>query len=267
MPACMLLAYERILSEGGHVQATFEVDAQTNKFFGEDKVAFGGLGSVPQSLLSAEDVAISSLKELPMGKWNSIDLRNWLTGVLEARNSTDLDVGTRDALHMTLVDKLVDYVEDIRNRDKVDDGSSKKRKYPTATPSFFGSTTMSHRNKKFYMGGKGANQGPLVTKNTSPALRGTANVASKLNSSMTSGQIFIRMNLGTVLGGSALRGSTGIEGVTETQIECVITAIRCAMKTRLIMKLQYSCSLFISLLITVLLKDRVRCCREGEIGD
>lgn len=236
--ACMLLAYETILSEGGHVDAAFEVDNQTKRFFGEDKFAFGGLSNIPESLLSAEDVAVSSVRSISMGKWDCNNLRLWLTEVLDARDTEDMDAEVRRGLHVTLVDKVVDWVNAERNKLALESQKhqdSKKRKYPEATPSFFGSTTMSHRNKKFYVGDSGGRavgkQRMTVKPNVAKApvcsnASRDRNDNTKIETSMTCGQIFMRMNLETTL------GSDRPDGITEEQMNAAISIIRSAIKTR-----------------------------------
>lgn len=240
----MLLAYEAILSEGGHVDAAMEVDTETKKFFGDDKVAFGGLSTVSQSLLTTEDIAVSSLKDSPMGRWDSNDLRHWLTGVLEEKDSKDMDASLRHGLHTTIIDKLVDHVNaereqhNLDHKGKLEERGNKKRKYTDATPSFFGSTTMSHRSKKFYVGSDGAG-GRSSTQAGKPAaskLPPKSNASSSVRSAsakaeaatMTSGQIFLRINLDSVVGGEALLR----EGITPRQADGAIAIIRSAMKTR-----------------------------------
>jgi len=243
----MLLAYEAILSEGGHVDATFEVDNQTKRFFGEDKVAFGGLSNVPESLLAAEDIAVSSVRDISMGKWDCNNLRQWLIDVLDARDTSDMDAEVRHGLHVTLIDKLVDCVNGERNKYALEsknnqEGGSKKRKYLDSTPSFFGSTTMSHRNKKFYVGNSGGRPGGKPRASAMPAIakapirnatgsdRGDK---SKVETSMTCGQLFMRMNLETALGGDAAAGrSSRPEGVTDEQMSSAVSIIRSAIKTR-----------------------------------
>jgi hypothetical protein len=255
----MLLSYQAILAEGGLVDAALEeLEPKTKTFFGDDRLPFTGSGGGPSSLLAAEDVAISELKQSPMGKWDSKGLRQWLSAVLEGRGRVagDMSSELRRELHMTLVDSLIDHVDAVcAERNPAVQASvdvsvlDKKRKYPDATPSFFGSTTMSHRNKKFYVGGGGnggsggGSRRPVVGTGAKARLllksnagRGggggggdtKAEVAVAVTVAVaTSGQVFMRLNLEAVLG-----GSSGIQGVTSQQMNEVIADIRSAMKTR-----------------------------------
>ena len=222
-----------------------------------------------------------------MGRWSSKDLRLWLTGVLEARGKQrEPETGTESeaetgvcvgmtpaaavcvALHVALVDRVIDQVDEASSS-KQEQGQGqtqvpgrgagavdKKRKYTDATPSFFGSTTMSHRNKKFYVGGGRSTSGGVaaagggvsssVAKSKLGSSSGGSNgggsgggrgVSAAGEASVTSGQVFMRLNLEAVLGGNALLGSSasannGLEDVTVDQLNAVIADIRSAMKRR-----------------------------------
>lgn len=242
--ACMLLSYEAILKEGGLVDAASEEETKTKTFFGDDRLPFAG-GGAGSSLLAAEDVAISGVKEKPMGRWGNQELRQWLTGVLEAREKDMLKEGNMSSeviqeLHMTLVDRVIDHVDAQTATARHEQArGDKKRKFMDATPSFFGSTTMSHRNKKFYVGSGGGSGGvnshrPVVGAGARTKL--TAKSTGGGESAVTCGQVFLRLNLEAVLGGSALlsgsSGSSGLRAVTPQQINDVIADIRSAMKTR-----------------------------------
>lgn len=229
----MLLAYETILSEGGHVEAyTSEEEPEHKKSF-KNLVFFGGASSTSK-VLAAEDVAITSLKESPMGRWNRADLRHWLTGVLEARPAADdvADKETRRSLHSSLVEALVHHVDSVRRLAGSGVGAGgdgreagcNKRKYPGATPSFFGSTTMSHRNKKFYVGsGVGGGGGDSQR----PAPGADRSAVAQAGSVMTSGQTFMRINLEAVLVGHAKATGVAVECVNKA-----VAVIRSALKTR-----------------------------------
>jgi hypothetical protein len=260
----MLLSYEAILADGGHVDADFEAleTNQPNAYFGDDRVPFSGMGSGTSSLLTAEDVSITTLKETSMGKWDSKDLRHWLTNVLEARVSEEepgadeeglaAKAKARMDLHITLVDRVIDHVDEVRSKripgvggsDEEGKASGQKRRYLDVTPSFFGSTTMSHRNKKFYEGGGGAGGvggkrpvgGGKARAGLSRGLAGGRGItgtstgqgnSGSVHAVVTSGQVFMRANLEAVFG-----GSHGMPGVTAAQINEVVIYIRSALKTR-----------------------------------
>ena len=232
----MLISYEAILARGGVVFASDDEAAKPKAVFVGDNYVFGN-SSVPSSLLKSDDVAVSVLQSSPMGTWNSDDLRTWLTAVLDKRSLDELSGEKREEINVTLVAKVIDKVNSMimeRGPEKLVE-NGKKRKYPDATPSFFGSTTMSGRNKKFYAGvgagNRSTTESKLASKKTDTGghLGGTTKPASEV----TSGQAFLRLNLESVIGGNALLGGIGgMKEITPAQMNGVVADIRAAMKTR-----------------------------------
>lgn len=84
--------------------------------------------------MNSEDVAISTLRDIKIGKWNLDQVQEWLTAVLgNSKNSVVLSI-----------------INVLSPQDKVEvKNPSKKRKYPENVPSFFGSTTISNRKRRY----------------------------------------------------------------------------------------------------------------------
>lgn len=87
-----------------------------------------------RKIVNSEEIAVSTLRNVKIGKWNLDQVREWLVAVLGD--------GRRECVQ-NIINLLVP-------QEKAEEKhSSKKRKYPENVPSFFGSTTISNRKRRY----------------------------------------------------------------------------------------------------------------------
>jgi hypothetical protein len=138
-----------------------------------------------KKIVSSEDAAISTLREIKIGKWSFNQVREWLTAILGATKESSVLCILKFLTNSSHDEKIeVDSSSPASTRDSK--ATSKKRKYPENVPSFFGSTTISNRKRRY------------ATETQDSKTSSAAPVS--VNDSMTHGQKLIVMKFDGLLG-------------------------------------------------------------------
>mmetsp|Transcript_9923 Transcript_9923/g.13621 ORF Transcript_9923/g.13621 Transcript_9923/m.13621 type:complete len:540 (-) Transcript_9923:689-2308(-) len=169
--ACVVIAYEELLNEVGdkiHKNATsFEVKQDIGKIDGDPSKAFGVV--LPHSQVR-NDVAISSLPGVPMGKFSQLQVMDWLYAVAGSGSGSSKTGGRvlmsdavfQNRIYATMLGKYIAMM--MRNQNlELQKQSSKISSGPAAkkvsTAGIFGVTTISGRNKQQAKSDKGVSEG------------------------------------------------------------------------------------------------------------
>lgn len=137
-----------------------------------------------KKIIDSKDPATSILRDVKIGKWTLDQVRDWLTAVLGGGKESSIDC-------------VILFLSN-RPQERTDvEGSplpqkdvlhSKKRKYPENVPSFFGSTTISNRKRRYAQDTQESKSG-----NATPA-------TSSVGETLTFGQKLIVLNFESLIG-------------------------------------------------------------------
>jgi hypothetical protein len=140
-----------------------------------------------KKIIDSKDPATLILRDVKIGKWSLEQVREWLTTLLGKAKETSINC-VLDALS-------------TQERGDVEGSPlplketfhSKKRKYPDNVPSFFGSTTISNRKRRYA-------QDSQESKSGLPAGAASTPVSSLASESLTYGQKLIVLNFESLIG-------------------------------------------------------------------
>jgi hypothetical protein len=103
-----------------------------------------------RKIANSEDSAISTLRDIKIGKWSLDQVREWLAAVFGSTRQPSVDCVLRcltNSAQRPSGEKTEDNLLAVSSKTVAT--ASKKRKYPENVPSFFGSTTISNRKRRY----------------------------------------------------------------------------------------------------------------------
>jgi hypothetical protein len=142
-----------------------------------------------KKIIDSKDPATSILRDVKIGKWTLDQVREWLRTVLGDAKATSIDCVVRSLSNRSPERTDVEG-SPLPQKDAF---HSKKRKYPENVPSFFGSTTISNRKRRYAQDSQDSK-----SRNAAPAT--AAPVSSSASESLTYGQKLIVLNFESLIG-------------------------------------------------------------------
>lgn len=209
--ACLVLAFEDV----GQISETKEPIQETTSVM--KLKAYHVLDGL-NHILESNDVAIVTLQNTPIGKWDKYQVKAWLQAIFGKGH----DAAINRVVQEVSSEECSGGTPGQNPRSTAGISIQKKRKYPTndAISSCFGSTTMNKRRKRIEQNMTQTRSGDNADAPNSNRNTTERNITSM--STLTCGQKLIRLNIDSL---SSIEGQSGL-GLTENEVKVIKTALK-----------------------------------------